>query len=81
MRQFIFGAAAIAAAMFAPLAATPARAEVEYPYCGYARLGAGSCTFATLEQCQAFIAGTGGRCERNARYAQGSAVTPSRARR
>jgi hypothetical protein len=81
MRQFIFGAAAIAAAMFAMLATTPVRAEVEYPWCGYARLGAGSCGFATLEQCQAFITGTGGRCERNARYAQGSTVPSSRARR
>jgi maltoporin len=82
MRHLSFSAAAIAVAMLASLAPAPARAEIEYPYCGYARLGAGGCTFSTLAQCQAFIAGTGGRCERNARYAQGAnAAASTRVRR
>lgn len=82
MRAQILGAAAFAVAILAPLA-SPARAEIEYPYCGYARQGAGGCTFSTLEQCRAFINGTGGRCERNARFAQGAATAavPLRARR
>jgi hypothetical protein len=81
MRQLIFGAAALAAAMLAAPVTTPARAEIEYPYCGYGRSGDGGCTLSTLEQCRAFIAGTGGRCERNPRYGQGAITAPTSARR
>ncbi len=63
MRNLILGTAALALAGLAPLAATTqARADIEYPYCGYGREGAGGCTFATLDQCRAFVSGTGGAC-------------------
>lgn len=81
MRQLIFGAAAIAVAILVSFAATPARAEIEYPFCGYGRYGDGGCMYSTLDQCRAFIFGAGGRCERNPRYAQGAvdaAATRSR---
>ena len=75
MRHLIFGAVAIAAAALA-LPATPARAETDYPWCGYDRYGWGGCSFATLEQCRAFISGANGRCQSNPRYASGSYTNP-----
>jgi hypothetical protein len=81
MRKLILGTAALALAGLAPLAAaTPVRADIEYPYCGYAREGAGGCTFSTLDQCRAFVSGTGGACTSNPRYTA-SAAGMTRTRR
>lgn len=62
------GAAGLALAGFSLPTVTPARADVEYPYCGYGREGSGGCMYATLEQCRAFINGAGGDCYPNPRY-------------
>ena len=50
--------------------ATPARAEIEYPWCAvYSAKGGGTnCGFSTLEQCRATISGVGGSCEPNQFY-------------
>jgi hypothetical protein len=55
---------AIAASPFAP---TEGRAEIDYPWCAMTSTGKPSCVYATLEQCQAFLAGQSGSCVRNAR--------------
>ena len=53
-------------------AALPVSAQAydEYPWCGYMNLGGGgqqqSCTFSTLQQCQAFVS-PGGYCDTNPR--------------
>lgn len=65
MRKLILAAAAVA---IVGLTTTAARAEIEYPYCGYAREGAGGCTFSTIDQCRAFVSGAGGGCHSNPRY-------------
>jgi hypothetical protein len=80
MRNLILGTAALALAGLAPLvAATSARAEIEYPFCGFGREGSGGCTFSTLEQCRAFVNGAGGACYSNPRYtASASGMTRSR---
>ncbi|ETR76818.1 hypothetical protein X566_03650 [Afipia sp. P52-10] len=70
MRSFILAAALTAGAL---LAGTPATAETEYPYCTSGGWGTdGSCSFATLQQCQAFVRGVGGSCVLNPRVAQRS---------
>ena len=62
---FIFAAIAVLSAI-----ATPARAEIEYPWCAvYSMIGGGTnCGFSTLEQCRATISGIGGSCEPNQFY-------------
>ena len=74
MRNLIFGTVALALAALATN--TSARADIEYPYCGYAREGAGGCTFSTLDQCRAFVSGAGGGCVSNPRYKAGAGATP-----
>ena len=62
------------------LGVTPAKAEVEYPWCAlYGRFGtqATNCGFSTYQQCLATISGVGGYCARNPRY-QGRAKKPRR---
>ena len=59
------------------LAATGAfaQANVEYPFCAYGSKsseGSTRCDFATLAQCQAWLAGGGGSCVPNPRTAQGA---------
>jgi hypothetical protein len=76
MRHLIFGAVAIAAAALVLPASTPAQAETTYPWCGYDRYGWGGCSFATLEQCRAFISGANGRCQSNPHYASGAYTAP-----
>ena len=71
MRNLILGTAALALAGLA--ATTSARAEIEYPYCGYGREGSGGCLYATIEQCRAFINGAGGACYNNPRYTANAA--------
>jgi hypothetical protein len=53
------------------LAGSPARAQVEYPWCAITSLNRGSpvCDYATIEQCRASILGGGGFCQPNARAA------------
>jgi len=63
---FILGAIALISAL-----ATPARAEIQYPWCAVygARGDLGTnCGFSTLEQCRATISGIGGSCEPNQFY-------------
>jgi hypothetical protein len=81
MRNLILGATAFALAGLAPLATTTqARAEIEYPYCGYGRQGSGGCMYATLDQCRAFVSGAGGACYNNPRYTANAAGTAGTAR-
>jgi hypothetical protein len=53
------------------LAGTPARADVEYPWCTITSLNLGTpdCSYSTIEQCRAAIVGGGGFCQPNARAA------------
>lgn len=65
--------AAILAALAAPalLAPSPARANIEYPWCaayGGDMGGASNCGFTTWEQCMATVSGIGGSCEPNQFY-------------
>jgi hypothetical protein len=68
MRMQTLAMTALAAgAVLASAAATPARA-VDFPYCtvgGWATDH--TCSFYTLEQCQAFVQGLGGSCAPNPR--------------
>ena len=62
------------------VAATPASAEVEYPWCLMPnRFTPQSCTFTTLEQCRATQAGNVGFCDRNPRSVAAT-QTPKRRR-
>jgi Protein of unknown function (DUF3551) len=50
---------------------TPARAEIQYPWCAvYGMAGdlGTNCGFSTLEQCRATVSGIGGSCEPNQFY-------------
>ncbi|ETR75087.1 hypothetical protein X566_20315 [Afipia sp. P52-10] len=70
------GLASLALAGLLPFAAVPAEAQVaiEYPYCLMQGRHTGqSCTFMTLQQCQASISANSGFCDRNPRY-----IAPSR---
>lgn len=64
--SFLLVAAAVAFA--AAATTTPARAEVEFAWCGFLSISGGSqsCTFNTIEQCRAYVAGSG-FCDRNPR--------------
>jgi hypothetical protein len=78
LASWIFAATASVAATLAM--SSPVRAQVEYPWCGViATQGGGgqSCTFATIDQCRAYVSG-GGYCERNPR-ASALAQMPRRA--
>ena len=55
----------------ASISATPARAEIEYPWCaqyGDSYGGGRNCGFSTIEQCRATVRGIGGFCEPNLFY-------------
>jgi hypothetical protein len=77
----VIGIAAIASL---PVLATPARAEIEYPWCAQysgGEMGGGrNCGFSNLEQCRATVSGIGGFCEPNLFY-PGSASGTSQSRR
>ena len=49
---------------------TEARSEAEYPWCAISSMSMGTqtCSFATLDQCRAYVAPMG-FCQPNARYA------------
>lgn len=70
MRSLILAATLTAGATLASMTATPARADIEYPYCSSGGWGSGGCSFSTLQQCQAYNQGVGGWCVPNPRYAQ-----------
>ena len=79
----LLGAALLPAA--GSLFVTPARAEVQYPWCaqyggGRNGMDATNCGFVTLEQCRATISGIGGYCYENPMY-PGAAQRPPRTRR
>lgn len=60
---------AVAASVAATAATTvPARA-IEYAWCAYGATqgGSQSCSFATVEQCRAYVSGGGGYCQTNSR--------------
>ena len=70
-------------AAIASISATPARAEIEYPWCAQygGRCGGGrNCGFSTIEQCRATVSGIGGFCEPNLFY-PGSPSRTSRSKR
>jgi hypothetical protein len=53
------------------MVATPARAQIYYPWCanyGGDAGGSSNCGFSTYEQCLATISGMGGSCDRNPFY-------------
>jgi len=66
-----FAAAVFVAAAAGMLAGSPARAQVEYPWCAITSLNLGTpaCDYATVEQCRASIVGGGGFCQPNGRAA------------
>jgi Protein of unknown function (DUF3551) len=64
---------AVAVLAIAPLTVSPARADIEYPWCaqyggGRNGLGATNCGFVTLAQCRATVSGVGGFCLQNPMY-------------
>lgn len=68
MRSLVIGTVAVAwLASFA----TPSNAE-EWPWCAILTMGkddqATNCGFANRQQCEAYIDGIGGYCERNPHY-------------
>ena len=73
-------AAAAAVVAISVSTTAPVRAEAEYPWCAFLSISGGSqsCTYATLDQCRAFLAGAG-FCERNPR-ASSFAEMPKRTR-
>lgn len=78
--------ATILAAIAAPalLAASPARANIEYPWCaayGGDMGGASNCGFTTWEQCMATVSGIGGFCEPNQFYNPRAQAEPKRKRK
>ena len=65
------------------LASSPSRAEVEYPCCvitSTGQAGGPSCSYATLGQCNAFLAGQAGFCQPNPRATAQAQVTRRGAR-
>ena len=65
------------------LATTPARAEIQYPWCAEYSGDEGNgtnCGFSTLAQCRATISGIGGNCYENPMYSA-PAPRPKKARR
>jgi hypothetical protein len=63
-------AGAIVVLVASSIAATEGRAEIDYPWCSISSTGQSgmpACRFSTLEQCNAFLAGQAGFCQRNSR--------------
>lgn len=74
MRQFVFAAALVIAGAGLPsVLPTPARADANLPFCasGGGQGGGGPsirCDYATFEQCQQTVRGSGGSCSGNLSY-------------
>jgi Protein of unknown function (DUF3551) len=74
MRRVSVIAISFVATMLVPWEAS-AQTSIEYPFCAYGSKsseGSTRCDFATLAQCQAWLAGGGGSCVPNPRIAQGA---------
>ena len=75
---------AVVAMASLPALITPARAEIEYPWCAqYAGGNSGggrNCGFVSYEQCMETIRGMGGFCEQNLFY-RGSVSDTSKSKR
>jgi hypothetical protein len=71
MKTSLLSLAAGAVVAAGVLAGSPARAQVDYPWCAITSLNLGTpvCDYATLEQCRASIVGGGGFCQPNGRVA------------
>jgi uncharacterized protein DUF3551 len=84
LKLVLFGAVTLAAIASLPIFSTPARAEIEYPWCAQysgADMGGGrNCGFVSYEQCMQTIRGMGGFCEPNLFY-PGSASDTSQSKR
>ena len=65
------GALLLPGIMLVAASTTPARAEIDYPFCktggGDVGIGSGSCKFTSLEQCRESSAGFG-MCYANSAY-------------
>jgi hypothetical protein len=72
-------------AAIASISVTPARAEIEYPWCaqytGGEDGGGRNCGFSTIEQCRATVSGIGGSCEPNLFYPESASDTSQRKRK
>lgn len=82
MKSFVSLLLATTAALVATAITTlPVRAEPEYAWCAHGGIqgGSQSCTFATIEQCRAYVSG-GGFCQANPR-ASAFAEMPKRTSR
>ena len=67
MQILVMSALAAGAVLLSAAATTPAQA-VDFPYCTVGGWSTDhTCSFYTLEQCQAFIQGLGGSCAPNPR--------------
>ena len=73
-------AALAAAALVATVAlggSSPARAEIEYPWCAVYKSDLGTnCGFVSMDQCLAAIFGIGGFCYPNSAYPGPSVIVP-----
>lgn len=77
-------AVVIATVAVAAITTTPARAEIEYPWCSITSIGQSgmpSCMYSTRDQCNAFIGGQAGFCQPNPRYVAPAAPARRNTRR
>jgi hypothetical protein len=79
MRRLCLIVAAVGTFMGMFDAVSPARAEINYPFClgGQGDSKAALCDYSTLEQCQASASGTGGSCFNNPWASSASLATPA----
>jgi hypothetical protein len=72
MRRSIVALGALIAAAGIFQMPTPAKANIDYPFCragkGEGGYGTARCDYSTLEQCQATASGLGGFCVTNPNY-------------
>jgi hypothetical protein len=80
MRALILTASILAAgAILSASAGTPAKADIEFPYCtSGGRVTDHVCDFYTLQQCEDFTQDVGGTCVLNPMYAPHYQTTPRR---
>jgi hypothetical protein len=83
MSLLSLSAAAFVAIAATSFTSTSSRAEVEYPWCSITSTGQSgmpSCSYSTLEQCNAFVAGQAGFCQQNPRATARAQVTSTTSR-